>query len=154
GARLSRDGPMSSREALATGIKLSGALALAHGLGILHRDINPEHILYSAYGEPQLTDFSVTGVEAGTSSTASGVITNSVMHAAPEVLSGVPASEASDLWSLSSTIETTLTGRAPFEDPGDPSLRALITRILTVPAPDLRPAGVPDVVCTVIERGL
>ncbi|MGZ6979453.1 MAG: serine/threonine-protein kinase, partial [Acidimicrobiia bacterium] len=52
-------GPMSWREAIDIGVKLSGALQAAHSAGILHRDVKPENVLVSAYGEPKLADFGI-----------------------------------------------------------------------------------------------
>ena len=43
-----------SPEAIDIGVKLAGALAIAHAQGVLHRDVKPENVLLSSYGEPQL----------------------------------------------------------------------------------------------------
>jgi len=145
--------PLGWQEAVEIGVKVSGALATAHAAGVLHRDVKPENILLSAYGEPQLADFGVARLQGGTR-TATGTITGSLAHAAPEVLSGVSATEASDVWSLASTVATLILGRPPFHKDGETSLHPLITRILTGPPTDLRPLGVPDVVCEAIESAL
>src|SRR5579862_6518027 len=145
--------PLAWQEAVEIGIKVSGALATAHAAGVLHRDVKPENILLSAYGEPQLADFGVARLQGGTR-TATGTITGSLAHAAPEVLSGVSATEASDVWSLASTVETLILGRPPFHRDGETSLHPLITRILTGAPTDLRPLGVPDVMCEAIEAAL
>ncbi len=145
--------PLGWQEAVEIGIKVSGALATAHAAGVLHRDVKPENILLSAYGEPQLADFGVARLQGGTR-TATGTITGSLAHAAPEVLSGVSATEASDVWSLASTVATLILGRPPFHRDGETSLHPLITRILTGAPTDLRPLGVPDVMCEAIEAAL
>jgi serine/threonine protein kinase len=140
-------------QAIDVGIKLAGALATAHAAGVLHRDVKPENVLLSAYGEPQLADFGVARLQGGTR-TASGTITGSLAQAAPEVLSGVSATEASDVWSLSSTIATLMAGVSPFHRDGDQSLHPLVTRILTAEPTDLRPMGVPPEICEVLEAGM
>jgi outer membrane protein assembly factor BamB/tRNA A-37 threonylcarbamoyl transferase component Bud32 len=145
--------PLHWQEAIAIGIKLGGALTTAHAAGVFHRDIKPENVLMTAYSEPLLADFGVARIEGGTRTTP-GVITGSIKHAAPEVLSGIDATAAADIWALASTLHALMAGDAPFERADDESLHPLITRILTAPPSNLRPLGVPDAVATVIECGL
>src|ERR1019366_4123088 len=101
-----------------------------HAVGVLHRDVKPENILLSAYNEPQLADFGVAQLRDGTRTT-SGAITGSIAHAAPEVHSGLRATEASDVWSLASTLATLLAGTTPFHRDEDQSLHPLLMRIIT-----------------------
>ncbi len=150
--RLSRDGPLVAEEVAEIGVKLAGALAAAHAAGVLHRDIKPENVLLSAYGEPQLVDFGVARVQGGTA-TRSGLITGSLAHAAPEVLSGHRAEAASDVYSLASTLYALLAGHAPFVRPGEESFHPLLTRVLTEDPPDLRP-GVPDALWAALAAAL
>jgi serine/threonine protein kinase len=147
------EGRLPWEDAVSIGVKLAAALATAHGAGMLHRDIKPENVLMSAYGEPQLADFGVAKLQGGTRTTM-GMITGSVAHAAPEVLSGRPASPASDVWSLASTVATLLSGSPPFHRDGDESLQPLLMRIITGEPNDLRPFGVPDEVCAAITAAL
>ena len=136
--RLRRHGRLPWPEATEIGVKLAGALASAHASGILHRDVKPENVLVSAFGEPQLVDFGLAGLR-GDDEAGSGLVTASPAHAAPEVLAGEPAGLSSDVYSLGSTVFALLTGHAPFEGPGDgrPAGSA------PGPEPDLRAAGVP-----------
>jgi outer membrane protein assembly factor BamB/serine/threonine protein kinase len=145
--------PLEWQEVTEIGVKLAGALAAAHEQGILHRDIKPENILISAYGEPQLADFGVAKIQGGTTTTT-GSITGSLAHASPEVISGVQATVASDIWSLASTLSTLIAGHPPFYRQGDETLTPLITRILTQTPQDLRPFWVPDEFCQLLEAGL
>ena len=146
-------GPLPWDEAVAIGIKIAGALATAHAAGVLHRDIKPENVLLSAYNEPELADFGVAKVQGGTHTTM-GTITGSVAYAAPEVLSGLPATEASDVWSLASTIATLMAGVSPFHRDGEQTLHPLLMRIITAEPNDLRPLGVPEDVHQAIVASL
>ena len=146
-------GPLSWREAVEIGIKLAGALESAHRAGVLHRDVKPENVLISAYGEPKLADFGIARLEGGPE-TRSGSITASLYHAAPEVFEGKRPTAATDVYSLASTVFSLMTARAPFARETDESIVPLFARVATEPAPDLRPRGVPDVVCVVLEAGL
>jgi serine/threonine protein kinase len=154
GRRLDTSGPLPWGEAVAVGVKIAGALATAHQSGILHRDVKPDNVLMSGYGEPQLADFGVARIQGGTSHTMAGTITGSLVHASPEVISGIPATPAADIWSLASTIATLLIGQPPFHRDGDETLSPLITRILTADPPDLRTLDVPEPVCAAIATGL
>jgi serine/threonine protein kinase len=151
--RLGSDGPRPWVEVADVGVKLAGALATAHAAGVLHRDLKPENVLISAYGEPQLVDFGVARIQGGTT-TRSGVITGSLAHAAPEVLSGRPATEASDVYSLASTLYALLAGQAPFVRPGDETFHPMITRIVTEEPPDLRANGVPPALWDALTAAL
>src|SRR5690606_10093967 len=52
--------PLSVVDVLRTGVRVAGAVATAHGAGILHRDIKPANILTNDYGWPALTDFGIS----------------------------------------------------------------------------------------------
>ena len=152
GDQLRRTGPLPWAEAAEIGIRMAEALEVAHGAGILHRDVKPDNILNGVYGQPKLTDFGIARLQGG-DRTGTGHITASVVHAPPEVLDGHPPSERSDVYSLCSTIHTLITGRPPFHDPADQSLAPLIARIGTQPPPPLGPP-VPDALAEVIQEGM
>jgi serine/threonine protein kinase len=152
GARL-QDGPLPWPEAVDITIRVAGALQSAHDVAVLHRDVKPENILVSRFGEPKLGDFGIARME-GLAETASGVIRATVVHAAPEVLAGQRPTEASDLYGLASTTYALLSGRPPHVRADDQDLLPVLARITTEPVPDLRPSGVPNRVCVALERAL
>jgi len=131
---------VSVPELLQTLVRLCGAVETAHRAGILHRDIKPANVLTTDYGWPALTDFGLSSI-AGADSDAGGV---SVPWAAPEVVSGRDFDARSDVYALAATAYTVLARRTPFEDPGARTdLTALVTRVLTQPAPPIGRADVP-----------
>jgi serine/threonine-protein kinase PknK len=146
------DGPMPWPEVAALGVKLAGALHAAHEAGVLHRDIKPENMLCSAYGEPKLAEFGIARLEADT--LTSGMIFATPAHAAPELFEGTGPTRASDVYSLGSTLFMLLAGRAPFVRRNDEPAIAVITRASQEPVPDLRPRGIPDAVCAVVEDAM
>ena len=113
-ARIRRVGPLPLEEVLRLGVKMAGALATAHRTCILHRDIKPANILYTDYGEPALSDFGIAHITGGFK-TATGTFTGSPAFTAPEILSGDPPSQASDVYGLGATLFCALTGHAAFE---------------------------------------
>lgn len=125
-------------DALRTGVRLSSAIATAHGAGILHRDIKPANVLTNDFGWPALTDFGIssavedevlpthtgtladalsgsTGGSIG-GSTESASVGMSVPWSPPEMFDDDPRPDVrSDVFSLAATIYTILAGQTPFE---------------------------------------
>jgi serine/threonine protein kinase len=151
--RLRREGPIPWPEAMRIGVKLSGALETAHKTGILHRDIKPANILVNDYGEPQLADFGIARIEGGYE-TSSGFFSGTIDYTPPESLAGNPATVAADIYSLGATMYTLIAGSAAYERQTSEDLVAQYLRINTSPIPDLRPNGIPDAVCSAIERAM
>ena len=151
--RLRREGPVAWPEALRIGVKLCGALETAHKAGTLHRDIKPANILINDYGEPLLSDFGIAHIEGGYE-TATGYFSGTIDYTAPEVLTGTPATVASDVYSLGATIYALIAGNAAHERNTGEELLAQYMRISTTRVPDLRPDGIPDPVCSVIEKAM
>src|SRR5690349_9022008 len=151
--RIDREGGVPWQDATLAGVHLAGALETAHRAQIVHRDIKPGNVLVSTYGDAQLTDFGIARISGG-HETRSGVITASMAHAPPEVLDGQRPTIAADVYSLGSTIFELMHGTPAFSSASDESMVPMLRRILTDPPPDLRPRGVPDAVCQVIERAM
>lgn len=150
---LERNGPATWQVAADLGVKLAGALAAAHAAGVLHRDVKPDNVLLSAYGEPQLADFGIARL-SGASHSRTGQVTATLAHAAPEVIEGAAATEVSDVYSLASTLYELLSGHAPFVRPTDETLHPVLARLLSEDPPDLRASGHPSTISDVIEAAL
>ncbi len=109
------DGPMPVKEALKIVIPIADALAYAHELGVVHRDVKPSNILFTPGGVPVLTDFGIAKIlktdEATLTGTGLGVGTPEYM--APEQWQG-KASEATDQYALGVVLYELLTGEKPY----------------------------------------
>ncbi|MCW4352975.1 protein kinase [Hoyosella sp. YIM 151337] len=151
--RLRRHGPMAWSSAISIGVKLAGALETAHRVGTLHRDVKPGNILMSDYDEPRLTDFGIARIEGGFE-TATAAFTGSLAYTAPEVLQGGKPTLAADIYALGATLFALITGKAAHDRRTGEELVAQYVRITTQQIPDLRPRGIPDVVCTAIETAM
>jgi tRNA A-37 threonylcarbamoyl transferase component Bud32 len=149
--RLEQLGTLPWEEVLSLGVKLAGALETAHRSGVLHRDIKPENVLLSKYGEPQLADFGIARLQ-GAEETKTDTLTASIAHVSPELLAGESPSAQSDVFALGSTLFMLLNGSPAFIRDTDQSIVPALTRITSEPVPDLRPKGVPDALCEVIEQ--
>ena len=152
-AKIKRLGLLPVEEVLRVGVKMAGALESAHRLGILHRDVKPANILLTDYGEPALSDFGIAHI-AGGFTTGAGTFTGSPAFTAPEILSGDPPSQASDVYGLGATLFAALTGHAAFERLSGEQMVAQFLRITSEPMPDLRMRGFPDDVSAVIEKAM
>jgi hypothetical protein len=151
--RLAAEGALPVSEVLAVGMKIAGALGAAHEEGILHRDVKPQNILLSRFGEPALGDFGTARMAAtlGGSSLADAL---TPMHAAPEVLQGGAPSPRSDIYSLGSTLYHLLAGTAAYWREADTGVGPLLLRVLHDPVPPLTRADVPEELAAAIYRAM
>ncbi|MEO9139522.1 MAG: protein kinase [Jatrophihabitans sp.] len=129
-------------DVVALGIKVAGALETAHRAGILHRDVKPQNILITDFGEPALADFGVAMLQSSTQTTA-GLFDFTTLHAAPELLEGGATSAATDVYELASTLYQLIAGRAAFRAYEGESPASVILRILRDPVQPLANARVP-----------
>ncbi|WP_327097708.1 protein kinase [Nocardia vinacea] len=150
---IRRRGPLPLEKVLRMGVKIAGALELAHGLGIVHRDVKPGNILLTDFGEPALTDFGIAHV-AGGFRTAEGIVTGSPAFTAPEVLDGDGPTAAADVYGLGATLFCALTGHAAFQRRSGENVVAQFLRITSQPMPDLRDSGIPDDVSALVETAM
>jgi len=150
GDKLRRSGPFSPAEALSDLVQLCAAVHTAHEADLLHRDIKPDNALVDAFGRVKLADFGIAAV-TGSTLTATGIVTATIAHAAPEVLTGERATPRADVYSLGSTLFELLTGAPAFIRETDESIVPLVIRVTTDPVPDLREHGVPEPVVEAVE---
>lgn len=153
GDRLRQEGPLGAEEVASIGARLADALATVHAAGILHRDVKPDNVLWSPHGEPQLTDFGIARLEDLTT-TSDGALQATISYAAPEVLAGEPATEASDIYGLAATLYACLTGASPHPSTGGENVAVLVARVLEEEPPSLRARGVPAGLAVVIEQAM
>jgi serine/threonine protein kinase len=136
---IDRDGALTPDEASPLVGQAADALAAAHAAGIVHRDVKPSNILVSPQGRVKLSDFGIARAEADASLTQTGLVTGSPAYLAPEVASGQPATDASDVWSIGATLFHALSGRPPYDVGGN--LMGALYRIVHEEPPRLVNAG-------------
>ncbi|WP_375503203.1 serine/threonine-protein kinase [uncultured Jatrophihabitans sp.] len=136
GDRMHGGAGLPAAGVVALGIKIAGALETAHRAEILHRDVKPQNILLTEFGEPALADFGVAMLQSSTQTTA-GLFDFTTLHAAPELLEGGETSAATDVYELASTLYQLIAGRAAFRAYEGESPAAVILRILRDPVQPL-----------------
>jgi serine/threonine-protein kinase len=168
-ALISQLGVFPIDRALGIAIQTAGALAAAHKLGIVHRDIKPDNILVTAAPDGsdwvKVADFGIAkvrkgGVDVGTGYTAtrSGMIVGTPQCLSPEQAMGMHGDEIdgrADIYSLGIVLYMMLTGRLPFES--DTPMGFLMHHVQTQPVaphlvcPELR---IPPEASAVLMRAL
>jgi serine/threonine-protein kinase PknK len=151
--RVRQQGPLPAAETVSVGIKIAGALETAHRAGLLHRDMKPQNILITQYGEPALADFGVAALQASAQATE-GVFGFTTLHAPPEVLEGGQLSPATDVYGLASSIYQLIAGRAPFAAFDGEAPASVILRILRDPVTPLRLEQVPLELSDLLQMAL
>lgn len=113
-ARVSR-GPFGEAEAAALMQQLMSAISYCHHMGIAHRDIKPDNVLFDASGKLKLADFGSAewfGLNCE-SRTMEGIV-GTPYYVAPEVLRGRDYNEKVDVWSAGVILYIMLSGVPPF----------------------------------------
>ncbi|AWB96453.1 hypothetical protein DCE93_13010 [Agromyces badenianii] len=159
---VARHGALAVAEAVAVADGVLRALEVAHGAGVIHRDVSPANVMVVA-GEQgeigvdgvRLLDFGLADA-AGRAALGADILRSddavgdagvigSVDYLSPEQARGAPVDERGDLYQLGAVLSFALTGRAPFQ-------RA--TAAETIRAHLAAPPPVPSVMDSRIPRGL
>ncbi len=108
------NGPMRHGEVEDLAAALLSALAAAHRAGVVHRDVSPSNILFSAEGHPVLADFGTAACRDFTwGLTGNGMTIGTPAFMAPEQARGEEVGPAGDVFSLGASLQFALTGRSP-----------------------------------------
>ena len=126
-AELREGGSLTVLDAARVGAQVASALAAAHALGIVHRDVKPGNILITDDGTALLSDFGISHALGDATLTSTGLVHGTPAYLAPEVARGASSSFASDVFSLGATLYTCLEGGPPFGT--DPNSIALLYRV-------------------------
>ncbi|SHG98892.1 Protein kinase domain-containing protein [Jatrophihabitans endophyticus] len=132
--------PEPLRAAIATGIKLAGALETVHAADALHCDVRPDNVFTTDVGEPVLGGFDeAVSTAPDASRFPQHVIT---AYTAPELLEGAAPSPATDVYGLAATLYELVAGHAAFREYAGESAATVIVRVL---GGQVQPIVAPDV---------
>ncbi len=159
------EGPMPPLQALSIARQLVSALGHLHQLGIVHRDVKSDNVLFVREGESptvKLIDLGIARLPesivgpAPIRLTAAGMTLGTPAYIAPEQAIAKNLDGRADLYSLSVLLFEMLTGKLPFRA-GD-MVTLLTMHVSTAPplVSDLAPSTlqVPEALDELVDRGL
>jgi len=156
------EGPFTPTRVVHVLTQLCGALAEAHGRGLVHRDVKPANVMLCERGGrndvAKLLDFGlVAGLRPEPDDpkiSHEGMVVGTPAFMSPEQCRGdAVVTPASDIYSLGAVGYFLLTGKEPFS--GSSAMQVMLAHLREAPQPvrELRP-DVPSVLASVIERCL
>jgi serine/threonine protein kinase len=113
---IKRRGLWTASDAAALAASVADALAAAHALGVVHRDVKPSNIMVGRDGAVKLLDFGLArgvGIDV-TTLTRTGTIVGTPSYMSPEQFDTHGVDERSDIYSLGVVLFEMLTGKLPF----------------------------------------
>ncbi|SOD64362.1 Serine/threonine protein kinase [Streptomyces zhaozhouensis] len=144
-ARLA-EGPLAPAEAATFGRQVLSALRAAHGAGLRHGDVRPEHVILRPEGGAVLTGFLSEGVRRAEASGDAGAFP-SPEYLAPELIRGGDAGPAADLWALGMLLYVSVEGAHPSRRP---TAMATLAAVLDGPPPATRAGALAPVLAALL----
>ncbi len=116
--RILRDGPLSLDDTETVVVHVARALARAHSMSIVHKDIKPGNVFLTKDDQGRLLvkvlDFGIAEMADGRTGPTESIC-GTLEYMPREVLvEGLPASDRGDLYALAAVTYECLTGAAPF----------------------------------------
>lgn len=153
--------PLDLLAALSIAIQIADALALAHGRGIVHRDIKPTNVIVNAQGQSKVLDFGLAKMLAGEeappdrekSMTEIGVPYGTMGYGSPEQAAGERVDHRTDVFSLGVLLYEMVTGQQPFKGRNRIEVLHGVMNDAPRPAAQLNPR-VPPQLQTLLDRAL
>jgi tetratricopeptide (TPR) repeat protein len=130
-----RGGPRPIAEVVRIGSDVAEALAYAHALGVVHRDLKPDNVFWYG-GRALLADFGIATSPNPVADrrTEAGTILGTATYMSPEQATDASRVDArSDLYSLGCFLFELLAGRPPFGG----TVLNVVAAHLTAPAPSV-----------------
>lgn len=125
-ALLKREAPLPPRRACEISLQVAEALAVAHDIQVVHRDVKPDNVMIikTAAGQDfvKMLDFGVAkikreGDQQNTIETKAGLIVGSLRYISPEQVESGDITPRTDIYSFGCILYEMLTGKRVFEYP-------------------------------------
>lgn len=105
---------LDRQQKLAIAGEIAGAMAYAHGNGVIHRDLKPANILLTENGRVKITDFGLAKL-TGTQETQIGTVMGSPLYMSPEQAEGKAVDGRSDIYAFGVLLYELFTGELLFK---------------------------------------
>ena len=116
---LREEGPIEPGRCVAIARQIAEALAAAHAMGVIHRDLKPDNVILirpsGAHMTVKVLDFGLAKVAVSSRLTRPGVVFGTPHYMSPEQASGDPFDHRVDIYALGIMMFEMVTGRVPFE---------------------------------------
>ncbi|MDI5964109.1 serine/threonine-protein kinase [Streptantibioticus silvisoli] len=147
--------PLPPATAIAVAVQVAGALACAHTLPVVHRDLKPPNIMIDDEGAAVLIDFGIAKPlrADATRYTAHGSTLGTRGYLAPEQLLEREPTARTDVYCFGCVFYELLTGRPPFPLGADAGLTERHLYEEPLP-PSLYAAGIPEAIDDLVIRML
>jgi serine/threonine-protein kinase len=118
GRRLSEilsEGPLDVQTALRLAIDLGGAVETLHSLGLVHGALRPRNVMVGKDGGVKLMDVELIGLRDAWAMKGLIAEESPPEYLSPEQISGLPATDASDVYAFAAILYEMLCGKPPFQ---------------------------------------
>lgn len=146
---LARRGSLEPGEVVTIGGPLAQALAAAHGRGLVHGDVTPSNVLFTADGMPLLSDLGLARVAGERLASVDGT----AEYVDPAVAAGGEPDAAADVWALAAVCHHMLAGTPPHDGVEAASVLAAAASGSRAPLGLLAPSA-PRALVAAVEAGL
>ena len=136
---IQQRGAINQRKVAEIGSQVCQALAVAHGLDIIHRDIKPQNIMVQPDGNVKVMDFGIARAKNSVMAKTSAVL-GTAHYISPEQAQGKELTSASDIYSLGIVLYEAATGKLPFDGPDAVSVALKQVQDQAVPPREINPA--------------
>lgn len=152
GQALKRVGRFAPTEAVAIAVQVLDALAAAHALGIVHRDVKPANILVPPNGQVKVTDFGISRIDTS-DITQDGTAVGTPSYMSPEQCRGESVDARADLFSVGTVLYELLSGTRAFNGR---NATEVTYQLLTQQPRDLTEfvADIPDSLAAILRKAL
>ncbi|MEQ9324878.1 MAG: protein kinase [Polyangiaceae bacterium] len=142
GDRMRESSPLPVEEAVGVSLAVAKGLSAAHGANVIHRDLKPANVMIEVTGRVVITDFGVARSLAEDLTLDGSHTVGTPDYMAPEQVTGLDVSPASDVYALGLLLYEMLTAALPFE--GATPMAAMVARCREAPRDPRRVGSVPD----------